>query len=153
MSSNLTIATPTLLDMRADPVKFPRLNTLDRLRATAEMTDIISRAYMYRGMSTDPTNVSFVASNLVEELLQDRIYGAGNISMAEIREVVKKAILETDIFISVSTLYKVIIEYCKGEGKQLEQTIRQRRTALPPSPVQVMMDVQAAEMAKAHRIK
>lgn len=153
MSNSLTMATPTLLDMRADPVKFPRLNILDRTQAVGEMANIISRAYMYRGQATDPTNLQFIASNLVDELLRDQIYGAGNISMAEIREVVKKAVLETDIFISVSTLYKAILEYCKGEGKQLEQTLRQRRTALPPSPVQVMMDVQAAEMAKTHRIK
>ena len=120
MSSNITTYDPanaTLLQMRADPVNFPRLKTIPKVEAYAEMRKVVTEAYLYKGNSADSSHINFVATSLVDELLADTKWGAGNISLGEIRKVVKRAVLETDLpAISVATLYKVIMDFVKGEG-------------------------------------
>ena len=156
MSSSLVTVNPqnaSLLDMRADPQRFPRLNTYDREDAYKAMIPVITQAFLYKGHTADPEAIRFIATNLVDELLADTKYGAGNISLGEIQMVIKRAILETDIpAISVSTLYRIIIDYAKGEGNDLERQIRLRRPT-PSAPVGAMIDSYAGAMAKNHRIK
>ena len=156
MSSSLVTVNPqnaSLLDMRADPQRFPRLNTYDREDAYNAMIPVITQAFLYKGHTADPEAIRFIATNLVDELLADTKYGAGNISLGEIHKVIKRAILETDIpAISVSTLYRIIIDYAKGEGNQLEKQIRMQRPT-PTAPVKVMIDSFAGAMSKTNSIK
>ena len=156
MSSNIAIinsANASLLEMRADPKQFPRLNTLPVEQAYSQMLPIITQAFMFKGHNADDTTVKFIATNLVDELLADTKYGAGNISLGEIRKVIKRAILETDIpAISVSTLYRIIIDYAKGEGNDLERQIRLQRPT-PTAPVKVIIDSFAGAMSKTNTIK
>ena len=156
MSSNITTYDPanaTLLQMRADPVNFPRLKTIPKKEAYAEMRKVVTEAYLYKGNSADSSHINFVATSLVDELLADTKWGAGNISLGEIRKVVKRAVLETDLpAISVSTLYRVVLDYAKGEGNDLERQIRMRKT-IPSAPVNAMMDSFAGAMAKTHKTK
>ena len=60
----------TLLEMRADSERFPRIKTMPREQAVSGMTRIVSQAFLYRGQAADPANVQFIATALVEELIQ-----------------------------------------------------------------------------------
>lgn len=139
MSNDITPANPalvnynpgkaSLLEMRADSARFPRLKSVPRDKAVFEMSKIVSQAFLYRGQAADPTNIQFISSTLVGELLDDDRFGAGNISFAEIQVVVKRAVLGgSEMFgISVASLYKVIMEYVKGEGHLNQQKIQEQR--------------------------
>lgn len=146
----------SLLEMRADATRFPRLKTLPREQAVSGLTRIIFQAFLYRGQTADPVNVQFIANALLDELLADGQYGAGNISLAEIRVVVKRAVLESDMFgISVASLYKVIIAFCKNEG-HLNQTMvnmSRRKEAQQPTAVSVRLQAATGNFIKNHTIK
>ena len=149
----------SLLEMRADATRFPRLKTLPREQAVSGLTRIISQAFLYRGQTADPVNVQFIANALLDELVEDGKYGAGNISLAEIRVVVKRAVLESDMFgISVASLYKVIIEFVKGEGhlnqvKIWEARRKEKDKRLQASGLTPMLRAFTAEFIKEHKIK
>ena len=146
----------SLLEMRADATRFPRLKTMPREQAVSGLTRIISQAFLYRGQTADPVNVQFIANTLLDELLAAGQYGAGNISLAEIRVVVKRAVLESDMFgISVASLYKVIIAFCKNEG-HLNQTMvnmSRRKEALQSTAGSVRLQAAAGNFIKNHTTK
>lgn len=132
LQNNLPAATTgkaTLLDMRADSQRFPRLRAVSREQAIYEMSKIVSQAFLYRGQAADQTNIQFISSALYDELMDDQVYGAPNISFAEIHVVVKRAVLGgTEMFgISVASLYKIIMEYVKGEGHNLAKEVKEMR--------------------------
>lgn len=113
----------SLLDIRMDAKRFPRLKEYTREQAVFEMSKIVTQAFLFRGQTADPTNIQFISCNLVDELQAnlDKL-GTNQITFAEISRVVKKAVLESDMYgISVASLYKVIIEYIKGEGHRLHK--------------------------------
>lgn len=132
MSNKLTTTRPgtqvSVQDMRRDTRRFPRINTLPRERAEEELKVIVSQAFLYRGQDADPNNVSFITTNLMDELLADYDgIGTKYISMAEISRVIKKTILTDEMYgISVASLYKAIRKYCEGEGHEAEEQIRGR---------------------------
>lgn len=123
MSNELTtqVQTPSLLDMRMDSKTYPRLFRYSHDEAVFRMSKIVSQAMLYRGQNADSVAIGIISSSLVDELLMEDKWGAKNLSFEEISIIVKKAVLETDIYISVSSLYKVIIEFCKGEGTRIQQ--------------------------------
>ena len=67
----------SLLEMRADSDRFPRIKTMPREQAVLGMSKIVSQAFLYRGQAADPTNIQFISSALVNELLEDDKNGAG----------------------------------------------------------------------------
>ena len=148
----------TLLDIRKDPKRFPRIGTYQREQAVFEMSKIVSQAFLYKGQSADPTNIQFISCSLVDELQADLDnVGTKNISFEEISRIVKRAILTDDMFLSVSSFYKVIMTYIKGEGHQLQkQLIEERKKAdleqIKKSPVYQMLTASAAEMAKQWKV-
>lgn len=149
----------SLLEMRADSSRFPRLKSVPREQAVFEMSKIVSQAFLYRGQAADLTNIQFISSSLVDELLADDKYGASSISFAEIQVVVKRAVLgEAEMFgISVASLYKVIMAYVKGEGhlnqKQVEQYRREAQDrAYKASPVSAMLQAANGDFIKNHKI-
>lgn len=112
--------TATLLEMRMDSKKYPRVGSVPMDIAILEMKKIISQAYMYRGQSADARNIEYTAASLVDELLSGYDAGTKAISFAEISRIVKRAILNDQMFgISVASIYKVILEYINGEGLKL----------------------------------
>ena len=119
----------SLLDMRADSKQFPRLHSIPREQAIAGMVKIVTQAFLYRGQASDPSNIQFIASTLLDELLEDDKYGARNISLGEIQVVVKRAVLGgSEMFgISIASLYKVIMDYVKTEGHLIEREIQERK--------------------------
>ena len=156
--TNYNPGSPSLLEMRADATRFPRLKTMPREQAVSGLTRIVSQAFLYRGQTADPVNVQFISNALLNELLEDEKYGASCISIAEIQVVVKKAVLESDMFgISVSSLYKVIMAYVKGEGhlnqKRVDQSRREAKgRAFKASPVSAMIQVESSNFIKNHKI-
>lgn len=115
----------TLLEMRKDSTKYPRVGSVTRDAAIVEMTKIVSQAFLYKGQTADPTNIQFIACALVDELQSDLDHlGTKYISFAEISRIVKRSILQDEMYgISVASLYKVIIEYIKGEGHRLDKEV------------------------------
>ena len=149
----------SLLEMRADPSRFPRLKSVPREQAVFEMTKIVNQAFLYRGQAADPTNIQFISSALVQELLDDDKYGAGYLSLAEIQLVVKRAVLGgSEMFgISVASLYKVIMEFVKGEGHLNQQKILDARRKeedkrLQASALTPMLRAFTGEFVKNHKI-
>lgn len=119
----------SLLEMRADATRFPRINTMSREQAVSGLIRIVSQAFLYRGQAADPVNVQFISNSLLNELLEDDKYGAGYLSLAEIQVIVKRAVLGgSEMFgISVASLYKVIMEFVKGEGHRNQQQVLEQR--------------------------
>ena len=149
----------SLLEMRADATRFPRIKTLPREQAVSGLARIVGQAFLYRGQAADPVNVQFISNALLNELLQDDRFGASYLSLAEIQVVVKRAVLESDMFgISVSTLYKVIMAYVKGEGHLNQKQVDQSRSeaqdrAFKASPVYAMISAAAGNFSKNHKSK
>ena len=146
----------TLLEMRQHPELFPRIKTLPREQAVFEMSKIVSQAFLYRGQAADPTNIQFIASALVQELLDDDKFGASSLSLAEIQVVVKRAVLGgSEMFgISVASLYKVIMEFVKGEGHRNQKQVDQLKASTSQShPGNVMLQAAAAGFTKNHKVK
>lgn len=149
----------SLLEMRADSQRFPRLNSMTKPEAVEGMTRIVSQAFLYRGQAADPTNIQFISSALVQELLDDDKNGAGYLSLAEIQVVVKRAVLKSDMFgISVASLYKVIMEFVKGEGHLNQKTIDDRKRdeaekRLKASAVNPMLQAYTGEFIRNHKIR
>lgn len=119
----------SLLEMRADATRFPRIKTMSREQAVSGLIRIVSQAFLYRGQAADHVNVQFISNALLNELLDDDKYGAGYLSLAEIQVIVKRAVLGgSEMFgISVASLYKVIMEFVKGEGHRNQQQVLEQR--------------------------
>ena len=150
----------SLLEMRADATRFPRINTMSREQAVSGLIRIVSQAFLYRGQAADPVNVQFISNALLNELLEDDKYGAGYLSLAEIQVVVKRAVLGgSEMFgISVSSLYKVIMEFVKGEGHRNQQQVleqRQKETEriLKESALAPMFQAYTGEFIRNHKNK
>ena len=149
----------SLLDMRADAKRFPRIGTFSREQAVLEMSKIVSLAFLYKGQAADPTNIQFISCSLVDELQADLDkLGTRNISFAEISRIVKRSVLQDDMYgISVASLYKVIIEYVKGEGNKLQREVleRKRKTdqeQIKNSIVAPMLQAYAGQLLKNSKV-
>lgn len=163
MSNELANYNPgqaSLLEMRADATRFPRIKTMSREQAVSGLIRIVSQAFLYRGQAADPVNVQFISNALLNELLEDDKYGAGYLSLAEIQVVVKRAVLGgSEMFgISVASLYKVIMEFVKGEGHRnqqqvLEQRKKETERILKESALAPMLQAYTGEFIRNHKNK
>ena len=149
----------SLIEMRADSKRFPRVGAVPREIAIGNMKKIVYNAYLYRGQTADGTAVDYISSALIDELLSGYDQGTEYISFAEISRLVKRAILRDEMFgISVASIYKVIIEYINGEGRELTMRVREQRYAESSKPVPggsdltPMIDVYAGALLKNSRI-
>ena len=91
--------------------------------------------------------------------LDDDTWHSGNISLGEIQVVVKRAVLGgSEMFgISVASLYKVIMEFVKGEGHLNQQKIWEARRKeedkrLQASGLTPMLRAFTGEFVKNHKI-
>ena len=91
------------------------------------MTKLVFMAFMFRSYQVDDRNVSFIASNLYDMLMQDESrLGMNKLTFEEIRRVFQKADL---VGISIVNLYKALEDYVKKEGHQAQQSAREAREA------------------------
>lgn len=155
-TSNRNALTPipaTPLEMRTDPVRFPRINTMNREDAINQMVEIVRAAAIYRGIHSDSDDIIATSAALVDEILADQRWGLQYISFAEIRRAVRTACLETDMYgVNVSSIYRAIVAYAKGEGQTArEQAQRLAREQQRFSTPQAAIDAAAAAMIKSQR--
>lgn len=149
----------TLLEMRADSTRFPRIKTMPREQVVDGMTRIVSQAFLYRGQAADPTNIKFISTALVQELLDERKFGLSNLSLAEIQVVVKRAVLGgSDMFgISVASLYKILLEFAKGEGHANQEIVTARDVYhaydYEDHPGNIMLQAATGEFIRNHKSK
>ena len=149
----------SLLDIRKDAKRFPRLHTYSREQAVTEMSKIVSQAFLYKGQAADPTNIQFISCSLVDELQADldRL-GTRFLSFAEISRIVKRAVLQDEMYgISVASLYKVIVEYVKGEGLKLQQQVKEEKNKvqheyIKNSVVAPMLQAYAGQLLKNSKL-
>ena len=75
----------TLLEMRMDEKRFPRIGKYSREQAVFAMSKIVSQAFLYKGQAADQKNIQFISCAIVDELQSDldRL-GTRNISFGEI---------------------------------------------------------------------
>ena len=162
--SNNQLMTPasnqvSLLDIRKDAKRFPRLHSYSREQAVTEMSKIVSQAFLYKGQAADPTNIQFISCSLVDELQADldRL-GTRFLSFAEISRIVKRAVLQDEMYgISVASLYKVIVEYVKGEGLKLQQQVKEEQNKvqheyIKNSVVAPMLQAYAGQLLKNSKL-
>ena len=162
--SNNQLMTPasnqvSLLDIRKDAKRFPRLHSYSREQAVTEMSKIVSQAFLYKGQAADPTNIKFISCSLVDELQADldRL-GTRFLSFAEISRIVKRAVLQDEMYgISVASLYKVIVEYVKGEGLKLQQQVKEEQNKvqheyIKNSVVAPMLQAYAGQLLKNSKL-
>ena len=149
----------SLLEMRMDEKRFPRIGKYSREQAVFEMSKIVSQAFLYKGQAADQKNIQFISCAIVDELQSDldRL-GTRNISFGEISRVVKRAVLQDDMYgISVASLYKVIIDYIKGEGHRLQQEVLRKRRNIEKreiknSIVASMLQAYAGQLLKNSKV-
>lgn len=163
MSNEIAIqdnANATMLEIRMDSKRFPRLCRYSKEEAVFHMTKIVSKAFMYKGQAADPANISFVATNLVDELMKEDRYGARYLSFEEISRIVNDAVLtDTEMYgVSVASLYRVIIAWCKGEGSRIQNQAaelkkQQDAESLKRSVIAPMLQAYTNEFIKNHKIK
>ena len=149
----------SLLEMRMDEKRFPRIGAFPREQAVFEMSKIVSQAFLYKGQAADPKNIQFISCALVDELQSDLDkLGTRHISFAEISRVVKRAVLQDDMYgISVASIYRVIIEYIKGEGHRLQQEVSERKRKseqeqIKNSVIAPMLQAYAGELLKHSKV-
>lgn len=116
----------TLVEIRRQPERFPRLNRVSFQEAMVRMNAVIHMAAMYKRNDLKPDEISFMSHALLTELLDEQKYGAKYLSFEEIARVIKRAILEQDIYLSTASLYRVIIEYIKSEGHEADRQAKQK---------------------------
>ena len=119
----------TLVDIRTDNKRFPRLHSYRREDAIAQMNMIIMMAFQFRGQQADTLTIVQMSSSLID-ILNDDEFGIGTkfLSFEEIKRVVRKAALgqSKEMYgISVSSLFQALADYCKGEGRMANTQARE----------------------------
>ena len=151
-----TVKTPanaSLLDMRRDAKHFPRVGAVSRDVAIVQMSKIVSEAFMLKGQTADASNIGYISTNIVDELQADLDRkGTRNISFAEISRIIRRAILNDEMFgISVATLYKVIMGYINGEGHDLQEQVNTQGGFIP-AEVTPMIEAYTGQLLKNAKI-
>lgn len=115
----------TLVDIRTDNKRFPRLYSYKREEAVGQMNIIILMAFQFRGQQADVATITQMSSSLID-ILNDDEYGIGTkyLSFEEIKRVVRKSVLgqgKEMYVISVSSIFQALADYCKGEGRMADK--------------------------------
>lgn len=129
MLPTATTGKATLVEIRTDNRKFPRLHTYRREDAIGQMNMIIMMAYQFRGQQADVQTVMQMSASLIDILCDDEFgIGTHNLSFEEIKRVVRRAALGQgkEMFgISVSSIFQALADYCKGEGRMAAQEAKE----------------------------
>ena len=137
MSSEVAVYTApagvSLVDIRMDAERFPRLKSMTAQSATARLQQVVAMAYAYTGRPAEERRLEMVATALYGEILEDKKgLGLANITIEEIAHAVKDAILSADgdVYINISFLYRAICNYAEGEGHEAQESAYRRKVAL-----------------------
>ena len=155
MNALTTQTQSSLVEIRTDDKRFPRLYKYSREEAVNQMNMIIMMAFQFRGQQADAKTIFQMSSSLID-ILNDDEYGIGTrfLSFEEIKRVVRKAALGQgrEMYgISVSSLFQALPDYCKGEGRSADieaKEIASKRKSLRDSIIAPMVDSMAELMIK-----
>lgn len=155
MNALTTQTQSSLVEIRTDDKRFPRLYKYSREEAVNQMNMIIMMAFQFRGQQADAKTIFQMSSSLIDILNEDE-YGIGTrfLSFEEIKRVIKKAALGQgrEMYgISVSSLFQALADYCKGEGRSADieaKEIASKRKSLRDSIIAPMVDSMAELMIK-----
>ena len=160
--NNLTTipAKATLVEIRTDNVKYPRLHTYRREDAISQMNMIIMMAFQYRGQQADVQTIMQMSASLIDILLEDE-YGIGTkyLSFEEIKRVIRRASLGQgrEMYgISVSSLFQALADYCRGEGRSADKEAKDvvaRQREVKNSIIAPMIQGRVEEMLNHSKIK
>lgn len=135
----------SMLQVRLDHKTYPRLGTYDYQSALDSLTGIILLCFQYRGQQADADNVAFIATELLNYLLEDpEKIGTRNLTFEEIGRLFRQAIMGgREMYgISVASLYPILADYCNGEGAKLHQEeLKQLRAAQEKKVEQAKADM------------
>lgn len=130
--NNLTTQQPakaTLVEIRTDNKRFPRLYTYPREEAVNQMNMIIVMAFQLRGQQADVPTILQMSATLIDILNEDEYaIGTKYLSFEEIKRVIRRASLGQgrEMYgISVSSLFQALADYCKGEGKMADKQAKE----------------------------
>jgi hypothetical protein len=160
--NNLTTipAKATLVEIRTDNIKYPRLHTYRREDAISQMNMIIMMAFQYRGQQADVQTIMQMSASLIDILLEDE-YGIGTkyLSFEEIKRVIRRASLGQgrEMYgISVSSLFQALADYCRGEGRSADKEAKEvvaRQREVRNSIIAPMIQGRIEEMLNHSKIK
>lgn len=147
----------TLVDIRTDNKRFPRLHSYRREDAIGQMNMIVMMAFQFRGQQADVQSIFQMSASLIDILNEDE-YGIGTkfLSFEEIKRVIRKAALgqgKEMYGISVSSLFQALADYCRGEGRMADQQAKKvvaKRRDLKKSIIAPMMESMAHLMGRNH---
>lgn len=161
MNNNITTIpakTPTLVEIRCDKLRYPRLVRVPRELAEGQIRECIMQGAMLRGQEMAPETLRFAASALLDELLRDEEgIGLKYITIEEIRREIKAAALGSrgELYgINVSSLYRVLRDYALGAGHEAEETVRRcsraaLEQAMAETPAGIAITTAAGALANA----
>jgi hypothetical protein len=155
MNALTTQTQSSLVEIRTDDKRFPRLYKYSREEAINQMNMIIMMAFQFRGQQADAMTIFQMSSSLIDILNEDE-YGIGTrfLSFEEIKRVVRKAALGQgrEMYgISVSSLFQALADYCKGEGRMADKEAKEiasKRKSIRDSIIAPMVDSMAELMVK-----
>ncbi len=110
-----------LVEIRRDPVTYPRISAGTEEEAVNKMRPLIWAAFLYRGQEATKTSLDFIAVTLVREILNDTKFGLPSLSWQEIGMVIRRSVLGAakELYgVSVASLYAALVEYAKNEGHE-----------------------------------
>lgn len=152
----------SLVDIRADALRYPRLKALVGPTAISRLSAVILMAYTYTGRPAPEDRCRAVAVALYNELMADKKQiGTANITIEEIGHAVKSAILDAteDVYINIAFLYRAVCRYALGEGHDAQdaadkRSAAQRKAAIENSPAGALLNIYAGRMlqtSKTHK--
>ena len=127
-----TGADASLLEVRSDKERFPRLCSYPREQAIYLMLQEVMLAFQMKNQSADRSTLMFIATNLVDELNADYDHlGTKYITFEEIHRVIRKAVLgqAKEMYgLSFASIYAAIVDYIKGEGTEIQNKLCKARS-------------------------
>jgi hypothetical protein len=157
MNNSLTTRPATLVEIRSDATRFPRLTFYDPAVLGHALQGIVAQACTLRGQAVTDDSVAFIASTLAEDLLRDEPgIGLCYLTLEEIRREVRAAALglRGDLYgVNVSSLYKVLYNYTLGAGHQADAEAQkiakqERLDALHSSALGAALDAGAGALVR-----
>lgn len=154
METTLTTnnAAPTLVDIRLDSKRYPRVATMGKEQLTFELGRIIRMATLYKGHRIDDEGVNFTAAATADEIMGDKAHSLRVLTLTEIELVIKERIFSEDFYLSVANIINALRTYTAGEGlkaaKAAQKIIDERAKAVKAAQLQELAPVIAVGIGK-----